>query len=198
MIETIEQLEAIYGTPAEASLVKVAAEITPGYQRIIEASPFVALTTVGPEGTDCTPRGDEGQVVFVEDKNTLALPDWRGNNRMDSLRNVVRDPRVSLMFLVPGSTLVVRVNGKAKLTADPAKLAQYGKHGKEPRSVMLIKIQELYFQCARAVMRADLWSGAPAPDLPTAGDILAEMTSGEFDGVDYDKTWPDRAKKTLW
>ena len=198
MIETIAQLEAIYGTPSEASLVKVASEITPSYQRFIEASPFVALTTVGPEGTDCTPRGDQGQVVFIEDKHTLALPDWRGNNRMDSLRNVVRDPRVSLMFLVPGSTTVVRVNGMAKLTADPAKLAQYGKQGKEPRSVMLIAIEELYFQCARAVMRADLWNGAAAPNLPSAGDILAEMTSGEFDGVDYDRTWPDRAKKTLW
>lgn len=198
MIETIEQLEAIYGTPSEAALKKVASQITPTYQRFIEASPFVALTTVGPEGTDCTPRGDAGQVVFVEDAHTLALPDWRGNNRMDSLRNVVRDPRVSLMFLVPGSTMVVRVNGKAKLSANPSRLAQYGKNGKEPRSVMLITIAEMYFQCARAVMRADLWGGVETPDLPSAGEILAEMTSGEFDGVEYDKTWPDRARKTLW
>lgn len=198
MIETIEQLEALYGTPSEASLKKVANQITPTYQRFIEASPFVALTTVGPEGTDCTPRGDAGQVVFVEDKHTLALPDWRGNNRMDSLRNVVRDPRVSLMFLVPGSTMLVRVNGKAKISADVEILAKFGKHAKQPRSVMLITIEELYFQCARAVMRADLWSGVKIEGLPKPSEILIEMTSGEFDGVEYDKNWPERAAKTLW
>lgn len=198
MIETIEQLEALYGTPSEASLKKVASQITPTYQRFIEASPFVALTTVGPEGTDCTPRGDEGQVVFVEDSKTLALPDWRGNNRMDSLRNVVRDPRVSLMFMVPGSTMLVRVNGKAKLYADAEILAKFGKHGKQPRSVMLIRIDELYFQCARAVMRADLWNVGDISGLPKPSEILIEMTSGEFDGVEYDKNWPERAAKTLW
>ena len=198
MIETIEELEALYGTPKAPSLVKVATKITPSYRRYIEAAPFVALSTVGPEGTDCTPRGDEGQVVFIEDNHTLALPDWRGNDRIDSLRNVVRDPRVSLMFMVPGSTTIVRTNGKAKVSANAELLARYGKHGKQPRTVMLITIEELYFQCARAVMRADLWRGLAAPELPTAGDILKEMTSGEFEGVEYDKTWPDRAAKTLW
>ncbi len=198
MIETIEELEALYGTPKTASQVKVATEITPSYRAYIEAAPFVALATVGPEGTDCTPRGDEGQVVFVEDSHTLALPDWRGNDRIDTLRNVVRDGRVSLMFMVPGSLTIVRVNGRASLTADGEKLAQYGKQGKLPRTVMLIKIEELYFQCARAVMRADLWNVANTPDLPTAGDILHEMTSGEFEGREYDKTWPERAAKTLW
>ena len=198
MIETIKELEALYGTPAEASQVKVAHEITPSYRRFIEASPFVALTTVGPEGTDCTPRGDKGQVVFIEDNHTLALPDRRGNHRLDSLRNVVRDPRVSLMFMVPGSNTVVRVNGAGKVTADAALLAKYTTQGKAPRTVLLIKIEELYFQCARAVIRADLWSGAAAPDLPTAGDILAEMTSGKFDAKTYDETWPERAAKTLW
>ncbi len=198
MIETIEELEALYGTPKEASQVKVAHQITPSYRAIIEAAPFVALATVGPEGTDCTPRGDNGQVVFIEDIHTLALPDWRGNDRMDTLRNVVRDGRVSLMFMVPGSTMIVRVNGRAKISAGADKLAQYGKAGKQPRTVMLIKIEELYFQCARAVMRADLWNTDNTPELPTAGDILHEMTSGEFEGVEYDKTWPERAAKTLW
>jgi len=198
MIKSIEELEALYGRPKAPSLQKVATEITPGYRAYIEAAPFVALATVGPEGTDCTPRGDEGQVVFIEDSHTLALPDWRGNDRIDSLRNVVRDGRVSLMFLVPGSSMIVRVNGRARLTANAEKLAQYGKQGKLPRSVMLIKIEELYFQCARAVMRADLWNVPNTPSLPTAGDILHEMTSGEFEGKEYDKTWPERAAKTLW
>jgi len=198
MIESIEELEALYGTPKAPALEKVATEITPSYRAYIEAAPFVALATVGPEGTDCTPRGDQGQAVFIEDNHTLALPDWRGNDRIDSLRNVVRDGRVSLMFLVPGSTTIVRVNGRAQLTADAEKLAQYGKQGKRPRTVMLIKIKELYFQCARAVMRADLWNTANMPSLPTAGDILHEMTSGEFEGKSYDNTWPERAAKTLW
>jgi PPOX class probable FMN-dependent enzyme len=198
MIETIEELEALYGTPKEASQVKVAHQITPSYRAIIEAAPFVALATVGPEGTDCTPRGDEGQVVFIEDNHTLALPDWQGNDRMDTLRNVVRDGRVSLMFMVPGSTMIVRVNGRAKISAEAGKLAQYGKKGKQPRSVMLIKIEELYFQCARAVIRADLWNTSNTPSLPTAGDILSEMTSGEFEGKAYDESWPERAAKTLW
>ena len=198
MIETIEELEALYGTPKAASQVKVASQITPGYRAIIEAAPFVALATVGPEGTDCTPRGDQEQVVFVEDSHTLALPDWRGNDRLDTLRNVVRDGRVSLMFMVPGSTMIVRVNGRARISADAEKLAHYGKAGKLPRTVMLITIDELYFQCARAVMRADLWNVENTPDLPTAGDILSEMTSGEFEGKEYDKTWPERAAKTLW
>ncbi|MBL1437334.1 MAG: pyridoxamine 5'-phosphate oxidase family protein [Rhodobacteraceae bacterium] len=198
MIETIAELEALYGMPKEASQVKVASQITPSYRAIIEAAPFVALATVGPEGTDCTPRGDNGQVVFIEDIHTLALPDWRGNDRLDTLRNVVRDGRVSLMFMVPGSTMIVRVNGRAKLSADADKLAQYGKAGKQPRTVMLIRIEELYFQCARAVMRADLWNTDNTPNLPSAGDILSEMTSGEFEGKEYDKTWPERAAKTLW
>ncbi len=198
MIKSIAELEALYGRPKAPALQKVATEITPGYRAYIEAAPFVALATVGPEGTDCTPRGDQGQVAFIEDNHILALPDWRGNDRIDSLRNVVRDGRVSLMFLVPGSSMIVRVNGRATLTAEADKLAQYGKKGKLPRSVMLIKIEELYFQCARAVMRADLWNTDNTPSLPTAGDILHEMTSGEFAGKTYDETWPERAAKTLW
>ncbi len=198
MIETIEQLEALYGTPKASSLVKVTNRITAEYGAYIKAAPFVALSTVGPEGLDCTPRGDNGQVVFIEDDQTLSLPDWRGNNRIDSLRNVVRDPRVSLMFLVPGSTTVIRVNGQGRISASPELLRRFAKSGKAPRSVLLISINEIYFQCARAVMRAGLWDGAAAPELPTADDILSSMTNGEVGGTEYDKTWPARAEKTLW
>lgn len=198
MIETIEQLEALYGTPKAPSLLKVADHVTAEYAAFIKASPFVALATVGPEGLDCTPRGDNGQVVFIEDDKTLALPDWRGNNRIDTLRNIVRDPRLSLMFLVPGADTIVRVNATGRISATPHLLQRFAKSGKEPRTVLLITINEIYFQCARAVMRADLWSGKPAPDLPTAGEILASMTDGEVGDPEYDKTWPARAEKTLW
>ena len=198
MIETIEQLEALYGTPKAPSLLKVTDHVTAEYAAFIKASPFVALATVGPEGLDCTPRGDNGQVVFIEDDKTLALPDWRGNDRIDTLRNIVRDPRLSLMFLVPGADTIVRVNATGRISANPHLLQRFAKSGKEPRTVLLITINEIYFQCARAVMRADLWSGKPAPDLPTAGEILASMTDGEVGGPEYDKTWPARAEKTLW
>ena len=117
-IEDIAALEALYGTPGEASLVKVTDRLTPEYRAWIEAAPFCALATLGPEGLDCSPRGDDGPVVQVVDARTLALPDRRGNNRLDSLRNIVEDGRVALMFMVPGANTVVRLNGRAWLTAD--------------------------------------------------------------------------------
>ncbi len=199
-IDTIAALEAQYGTPSEASLVKVATRLSPTYRRWIAKSRFCVLTTVGPEGTDASPRGADGPVVEVLDEHTLALPDWRGNNRIDSLRNIVRDGRLSLMFFVPGSTNVVRVNGFGRLSADPELLARFVRpDGKAPRSVTLITLTEVYFQCARAVMRAGLWTaGDQSAGLPSAGDFLAEMTEGVFDGSGYDLDWPGRAARTIW
>ncbi len=198
-IEDIATLEAHYGTPGEASLVKVAYELTPTYRKWIMASKFCVLSTIGPEGTDASPRGDDGPVVMELDPMHLALPDWRGNQRLDSLRNIVRDPRVSLMFFVPGSLNVVRVNGTAKLTTDEALLARFERAGKRPQTVTVIQIAEIYSQCARAILRAGLWtSGDQSEGLPTVGDMLKEMTSGAFDGEAYDKEWPDRASKSLW
>lgn len=198
-IDTVDELEAHYGTPAEMSLVKVANQLTPAYRTWINASRFCVLTTVGPEGTDGSPRGDDGPVVLELDPQTLALPDWRGNERLDSLRNIVRDARVSLMFMVPGSNNVIRVNGQARLTADETLRARFEKAGKQPRMVIVVHIQEVYSQCARAVMRAGLWTaGDESAGLPTIGDMMKEMTSGEFDGDSYDKDWPARAKASLW
>ncbi|SLN64159.1 Pyridoxamine 5'-phosphate oxidase [Pseudoruegeria aquimaris] len=198
-IETLDQLEALYGTPAEASLVKVARRMTPGYRAFISRSRFCTLSTVGPEGTDCSPRGDDGPVVAELDPGTLAMPDWRGNNRMDSLRNILRDGRVSLTFFVPGSTMVVRVNGTAFVSAAPALLARFSDRGRQPRSVIVVEIGEIYFQCARALMRAGLWNGEDQSEgLPSAGALLSEMTDGRFDGETYDQEWPARARKTLW
>lgn len=198
-IESEAALEAFYGTPGEASLVKVADRLTPTYRSWIMASRFCVLTTIGPEGTDGSPRGDDGPVVLELDEYHLALPDWRGNERIDSLRNIVRDPRVSLMFMVPGSNNVVRVNGEAKLTTDAELRARFEKSGKQPRTVAVVQITEVYSQCARAIMRSKLWtSGDESADLPTVGDMLKEMTSGAFDGATYDKEWPGRAKKSLW
>lgn len=198
-LDTIEALEAIYGQPGEASVVKVARHLTPTYRAWIKRSRFCVISTVGPDGTDGSPRGDTGSVAIELDQNTLALPDWRGNNRIDTLRNIIADDRISLMFMVAGSTTVVRVNGQAKITTDAEMLARFEIKGKHPRSVIIIKITEVYAQCARAVMRAGLWGDGDFSDgLPTVGEILKEMTSGKFDGDTYDNEWGARAKESMW
>src|SRR6201993_4783910 len=158
VVATVEELEAIYGLPGETSTVKVADRITPTYRVLIEKSPFAALATSGPEGLDCSPRGDVAGFVRIQDERTLMMPDRRGNNRIDSLRNVVRDPRVALLFLIPGMGNTLRVNGRAHLSVDPELLASFAMEGKKPRSVIVMTIEELYFQCARAIVRSDLWN----------------------------------------
>lgn len=198
-IDTLAALEALYGQPGDASIRKVARRLTPGYRAWIDRSRFCVLATAGPDGTDASPRGDDGPVVTALDDRTLAMPDWRGNNRLDSLRNIVADDRVSLMFMVPGSDMVVRINGTARLTADAALTGRFERKGVLPRTVIVITIGEVYFQCARALKRARLWSaGDETEGLPTAGVLLDEMTSGEIDGAAYDADWPGRAEKTLW
>ena len=200
VIKTVEDLKAIYGEAGEASTAKVTASLTLAYRTMIERSPFVALATVGPEGLDCSPRGDRGAVVRIEDDRTLALPDWRGNNRVDSLLNIVRDPRIALMFLIPGSDSVMRINGRAVVSVAPELLESFEMDGRHPRSVVVVTIEEAYFQCARAVMRAELWNAerqVAANDLPTPGDML-KAAKQDFDRDTYDREWPERAAKTMW
>ncbi|MBB3440794.1 pyridoxamine 5'-phosphate oxidase family protein [Rhizobium sp. BK379] len=201
IISTIEELNAIYGGGlSQASVDKVTKALTPLYRGMIEISPFVALATIGPEGLDCSPRGDIGGVVRIVDDTTLHLPDWRGNNRVDSLSNIVRDPRLSLMFLVPGSNTVMRINGRGVVSNDEALLESFEMDGKHPRTVIVISIVEVYFQCARAVMRAELWNAEHFVDpanLPTPGQMLKDAV-GDFDHETYDREWPARAAKTMW
>src|SRR6056297_2260944 len=148
-IASLDALHALYGTPGAAALDKVADRLTPLYRRWVMASRLCILSTVGPEGTDASPRGDDGPVVQVLDDRALLLPDWRGNQRLDSLRNIVRDPRVSLMFIVPGSPNVIRLNGTARLTTDPDLIARFEDRGRRPTLVAVIAIGEIYSQCAR-------------------------------------------------
>ncbi len=198
VVEDVAALEALYGTPGKASLIKVASHLTPLYRKWIMVSRLCIVSTVGPDGTDGSPRGDDGPVVQELDEKTLLLPDWRGNNRMDTLRNIVRDGRISLMFMVPGSNNVIRVNGRAVVSLDPDLLARFVQKGRQPRSVVVITIAEVYSQCARALMRARSWSSDDeSADLPTVGDLLAEQEAA-FDGVAYDAEWADRAEKTMW
>lgn len=201
VIGTVKELEAIYGFPNQASTAKVANRITPQYRILIEKSPFAALATCGPEGVDCTPRGDLPGFVRIHDDRTLMMPDRRGNNRIDSLRNIVRDPRVGLLFLVPGAGNTLRVNGRAHVSADAELLDSFTVEGKAPRTVIVITVEEIYFQCARAIVRADLWNPdkrVDPRDLPTPGQILAEMSGDRVGGEDYDRAWPARAQATMW
>jgi PPOX class probable FMN-dependent enzyme len=201
-ITTLEQLEALYQpAPAAASTVKVARSMTADYRRLIEASPFAALATIGPEGIDCSPRGDKPGFVRIADDRTLMMPDRRGNNRIDSLRNIVRDPRCAFLFLIPGSGTTLRANGRAHLSADPALLESFAVEDKPPRTVIVLEIDELYFQCARAIIRSELWNPQRHVDpatLPSPGQILASMTENQVGGDSYDRAWPERAKQTMW
>ncbi|WP_043837096.1 pyridoxamine 5'-phosphate oxidase family protein [Muricoccus aerilatus] len=202
IITDLGQLEALYGVPGDASTVKEVPHITAEYRAMIEASPFLALATAGPEGLDCSPRGDRpGELVRIADPRTLLMPDRRGNNRVDSLRNILRDPRVALMFLIPGHGNALRVNGRAHLSVAPALLESFVVEGKAPRSVIVVAVETVYFQCARAVIRARLWEpeARVAPgSLPTPGRILAALSQGEVGGEPYDSSWAARAKETMW
>ncbi|THK38580.1 pyridoxamine 5'-phosphate oxidase family protein [Ensifer sp. MPMI2T] len=200
LISTVEELKALYGETTEASIVKVTKALTAEYRQMIEASPFAALATVGPEGLDCSPRGDDHSVVRVADDKTVLMPDWRGNNRVDSLLNIVRDPRVALMFLVPGSNTTMRINGTAVVSVDPALTGSFEVDGKHPRSVIVVTIGEVYFQCARALIRSQLWNSERFVDpasLPTPGTLL-KAAKADFDNETYDREWPGRAAKTMW
>jgi len=196
-IQTLEELQALYGPPVPNSLTKVVPRLTPLYRRWIGAARFCVLATVGPDGTDASPRGDDGPVVRIVDDETLWLPDWRGNNRTDSLTNIVQDGRVSLMFMVRGSDNVVRVNGRAVLTADPAVTETFAQNGRYPRAVVAIRVAEAYFQCAKALMRSGLWRQPQVPDLPTAGAFLAERDA-DFDGQGYDAGYAQTAQARMW
>lgn len=194
-------LQALYGLPGEASLKKEVDHVHPHYRAFIEASPFAMLGTAGPDGLDASPRGDPAGFVVVEDEKTLLMPDRRGNNRIDSLLNVLADPRVALLFLVPGVGETLRVNGTARISIEPALLARFEMDGKLPRSVLIIDVQTVYFQCSRALLRSRLWDPAtqvPRSALPSAGRILSDLTTGTFDGASYDRDLPARVASTLY
>ncbi|CAB3838166.1 pyridoxamine 5'-phosphate oxidase family protein [Achromobacter piechaudii] len=201
LVTDANALQALYGSPGEASLKKEVDHVHPHYRAFIEASPFAMLATCGPDGLDASPRGDPAGFVVVEDEKTLLLPDRRGNNRVDSLLNVLADPRVALLFLVPGVGETLRVNGTARISVDPALLARFAVDDKLPRSVLIVDVQTVYFQCSRALLRSRLWDPAtqvPRSALPSVGRILSDLTAGTFDGVTYDRDLPARVAGTLY
>lgn len=201
IINSVEEFETLYGKPGQTSLVKELDRLIPEYAALIEASPFVALATSGAEGLDCSPRGDVAGFVRIQDEKTLLMPDRHGNNRVDSLKNIVRDDRVGLLFLIPGSGTTLRVNGRAQISVEAELCASFAMEGRPARSVIVITIDAVYFQCARAIKRSDLWNPDRHVDpasLPTPGQILERTSSKAIDGDVYDREWPERARKTMW
>ncbi len=202
LIKTTAELEQLYSDPPYGpAVVKEADRVTPQYRKLIEAAPFVVLATFGPEGLDCSPRGDPPGFVRVVDEQTLLIPDRRGNNRIDSLRNLVRDPRIALLFLIPGVGETMRVIGRAKISTDPKLTESFAFNGKVPKCVLIVTVERAYFQCTKAVIRSKLWDPATQVDrqtLPTPGSILAELTDGKMGGPEHDRLAPERIKATIY
>ena len=200
-IASLEQLEALFGKVGEASRRKEVDHLHPVYRALIEASPFAILASVGPGGLDASPRGDPPGFVSVENDKTLLLPERRGNNRIDSLRNIVADPRIALLFLIPGIGETLRVNGRARISTAPALLQRFVMAGQLPKCVLVIDVETVYFQCARAIQRSSLWrpiaDGAPR-SVPSAGSMLAALTDSAIDGEQYDRDLPERQRSTLY
>jgi PPOX class probable FMN-dependent enzyme len=196
-----EALDRLYDKPSGNALTKELDHISAAYRALIEAAPFFALATSGPEGLDCSPRGDSPGFVHVEDEHTLLIPDRRGNNRIDSLRNIVRDPRVALLFLIPGCGETLRINGRAAISADPALAQRFVVDGKTPRVVIVVTVERVYFQCPKALVRSKLWDTSTWRDrqtLPTSGKIIAEITKGAVDAEKHDREYPARLKATIY
>ncbi len=194
------ELEAIYGQPAGPAVIKEIDHISEHYRRFIEASPFVVLATAGPEGLDCTPRGDPAGFVRVVDSRTVMLPDRRGNNRIDTLRNIVRDPRIALLFLIPGEGRTLRINGRARISVNPGLCESFTMEGKVPRSVLLVTADSVYTQCPKALVRSHLWDASrhvAADALPSSGTMMKALQQG-FDGEAYDRAYPQRLRETIY
>jgi PPOX class probable FMN-dependent enzyme len=201
IVTNVEALERIYGEPYGPSIAKETDRISAHYRAFIEAAPFFALATAGSDGLDCSPRGDAPGFVRVHDEKTLLVPDRRGNNRIDSLRNIVQDPRVALLFLIPGCGETIRVNGRAAISTDPELAQGFLVNGKSPRAVLIVSVDRVFFQCSKAIVRSQLWDPTRHIDrksLPSNGTILAELTNGQLGGDAHDRAAPERLKATLY
>ncbi|HEV3247152.1 MAG TPA: pyridoxamine 5'-phosphate oxidase family protein [Beijerinckiaceae bacterium] len=201
VLRSVEELEELYGRPKGGAVFKEIPFLNAHYRAFIEASPFVVLASAGPGGLDCSPKGDAPGFVRVLDKSTLAIPDRPGNNRIDTLRNLVIDPRLALLFLVPSRSETLRVNGRAVVSTDAELLASFTVEGKAPRSVIRVTVESAYVHCAKAFMRSKLWERAAKgerPDLPSMGEMMALLSQNSVDAAVYDRDAPERLKATLY
>ena len=201
MIDSIEALEAIYGLPHERAVRKQITFLNEDYQAMVRFSPLVIVSSVGADGLDNSPRGDAPGFVRIVDERTLALPDRPGNNRIDTLRNVLHDPRVSLLFIIPGIGETLRVNGRAQISIEPELLESFAVNGKPARSVILVQVEAAYFHCSKAFVRSDAWNPEthlPRSALPTAGAFHKRLNDGQFDADTYDREAPKRVRDSLY
>ena len=201
LVTSMEQLQALYGERMPASVIKEIDHINAHYRALIEAAPFVAIATCGPEGLDCSPKGDPAGFIRILDDKTLAIPDRPGNNRIDGFRNIVRDPRIALLFLIPGVGETLRVNGRASISVDPDLMASFAINGKLPRCVLIVHVESAYFHCSKAIVRSKLWDESTKIDrksLPSTGSIVAELSKGRLGGEAYDREMPERIKAQLY
>jgi uncharacterized protein len=199
-ITTLADLEALYGETNPNSLRKETPRLTPAYRQWLQAAPFFTVATSGPGGLDCSPRGDPAGSVRILDDATVAFADRRGNNRLDTLRNLVQDPRIALLFLAPGINETLRINGRAEISVDPELLASFKMDGKQPATVVMVHIHAVYFQCARALTRARLWDPSryiAKSSVPTAGQ-MSKSADATFDAEAYDAILPTRQAETLY
>jgi len=199
-ISSLDELLTHYGDTLPMTWAKETPVINDAYRKLIETAPFFALASIGPDGMDCSPRGDGPGSVHILDESTVAFADRRGNNRLDTLRNIVADPRVALLFLIPGWNECLRINGKAMVTADDALRGQFTFKEKVPATVVVVKIETMYFQCARAIKRAGLWdpgSQVNPANLPKAGELVKSVVD-TFDAAAYDAGLQERQAKTLY
>jgi len=200
-IADVATLERIYGLPSGPAVEKEVDHLHPHYRALIAASPFVVLATCGPEGMDASPRGDPAGFVTVEDEKTLLIPDRRGNNRVDSMRNIIANPHVALLFLIPGVGETLRVSGRAHISTAPHLLERFSMGDKPPRSVIVVRVDTVFFQCSKAIVRSKLWDPSRHVDrksLPSTGTILSELSQSRIVAEDYDKGLPERLKTTLY
>ena len=201
ILRTVEDLESVYGHPKGAAVFKEITFLNAHYRTFVEAAPFVVLASAGEGGLDCSPKGDVAGFVRVLDERTLAIPDRPGNNRIDNLRNIIIDPRVSLLFIVPGIGETLRVNGRAEISTDPELLASFAVDGRPPRTVILVSVDVAYVHCSKAVMRSRLWDPSrhrERSELPSLGAMVALLSDNAIDGAAYDRELPERLKATLY
>ncbi len=200
-ITDLARLEGIYGAPSGAAVEKELDYLHPHYRLLIATSPFVVLATGGPDGLDTSPRGDAPGFVQVQDDKTLLLPDRKGNNRIDSLRNILADPQVALLFMIPGVGETLRVNGRASITTAPEVLERFRVEDALPRSVIVVKVDTVFFQCSRALWRSKLWEPAAQIErssLPSLGTMVQDISRDKIKAVDYDHNLYPRLKSTLY
>lgn len=200
-VDRVETLEALYEAPLQRALDKELDHVSPAYRAFIDAAPFFALATSGPEGLDCSPRGDPAGFVDVVDPRTLLIPDRRGNNRLDSLRNIVRDPRVALLFLIPGVGETLRVAGRAEIRTDPDLRARFAIRDRRPAVVLRVAVERVYYQCPKALVRSRLWDPGAHVErsrLPSSGEMLAAASPGPFDAAAHDRDYPAHLRRTIY